>query len=145
MNCGNIQEEGLKSKIARRFFPKFDCASIPEKIDFAVKSGHHGYTCLFEQLEVEEHGRRKFSPEATAVFAAGRELWQYYHRQPGCNVNAALYDIREHFQGRDEKGKMNNSSKDKIYNELIDTLGNALDALAKKIEPKVYEYGFLPE
>ena len=41
-----------------------------------------------------------FSPEATDVMNAGRELWKYYHKQPDCNVNASLYDIREHFQGR---------------------------------------------
>ena len=43
-----------------------------------------------------------FSAEAKAVFDAGRELWIYYHQQPNCNVNASLYDIREHFQGRNE-------------------------------------------
>jgi hypothetical protein len=52
----------------------------------------------------------KFSREAAAVFSAGRELWKYYHRQPRANVNASLYDIREHFQGRNENGKMNNKS-----------------------------------
>ena len=31
-----------------------------------------------------------FSPEAQAVFNAGRELWLYYHKQPRCNVNASL-------------------------------------------------------
>ncbi len=78
-----------------------------------------------------------------AVFAAGRDLWKYYHAQPHCNVNASLYDIRNHFQGRNDKGKMNNKSTDEKYNTLIADLRNSLKVLAQKIEPKVYEYGFL--
>ena len=85
----------------------------------------------------------QFSAEANAVFDAGRELWSYYHAQPNVSVNASLYDIKEYFQGRNDKGKMNNSSTDEHYNELIGSLRSALKILAKKIEPKVYEYGFL--
>ena len=84
-----------------------------------------------------------FSAEAKSVFYIGRELWAYYHRQPNCNVNASLYDIREHFQGRDAKGKMNTRSENPHYNMLMIKLRITLKALAKKIEPKVYEYGFL--
>jgi hypothetical protein len=84
-----------------------------------------------------------FSAEAKAVFKAGKKLWTYYHAQPKCNVNASLYDIREHFQGRNEAGKMNNKSNDETYNELISHLRAALKTLAEKIEPNVYEYGFL--
>jgi hypothetical protein len=58
-------------------------------------------------------------------------------------VNAGLYDIREYFQGRNENGKMNNASEDEKYNELLANLRSALLVLAKKIEPKVYEYEFL--
>jgi hypothetical protein len=85
----------------------------------------------------------KFSDEATAVFNAGRFLWRYYHAQPNCNVNASLYDIREHFQGRNPAGKMNNKSDDTKYMSLIGDLRDKLKILAKKIEPKVYEYEFL--
>jgi hypothetical protein len=84
-----------------------------------------------------------FSSEAQAVFEAGKKLWRYYHAQPKCNVNASLYDIREYFQGRNDKGKMNNKSNDETYNELLGNLRTALKTLAKKIEPKVYECGFL--
>ena len=84
-----------------------------------------------------------FSPEAKAVFKAGRKIWTYYHSQPKCNVNASLYDIREYFQGRDANGKMNNKSNDETYNTLIADLRSALKILAAKIKPKVYEYGFL--
>jgi hypothetical protein len=58
-------------------------------------------------------------------------------------VNASLYDIREFFQGRDDKGKMKNKSDDAAYMKLIGDLRDKLKILAKKIEPKVYEYGFL--
>ncbi|TAH00055.1 MAG: hypothetical protein EAZ15_09975 [Sphingobacteriales bacterium] len=87
----------------------------------------------------------KFSDEAKLVFNAGRELWKYYHQQPNCNVNASLYDIREHFQGRNEVGKMNNKSFDETYMKLIAELRLKLKLLANKIKPKVYEYEFLKE
>ena len=86
-----------------------------------------------------------FSPEATAVFDAGRELWRYYHAQPGANPNASYYDIREHFQGRNEKGKMNPKSADETYNLLLTNLKEAMEQLRLQIVPKVYEYGFLIE
>lgn len=85
----------------------------------------------------------EFSPEAQAVFDAGLELWRYYHSKPNVDVNASLYDIREYFQGRNKQGKMNNKSSDETYNELIENLREKLKILAEKIEPKVYQYGFL--
>jgi hypothetical protein len=113
----------------------------------------NAYADLFWQLEIEnekesatswkEGRKREFSAEAQAVFDAGKELWKYYHAQPQCNVNASLYDIKEYFQGRNDKGKMNNTSADEKYSELIDNLRNKLKILAGKIAPKVYEYGFL--
>ncbi|KAB1153755.1 hypothetical protein [Flavobacterium luteum] len=84
-----------------------------------------------------------FSEEATAVFDAGRELWKYYHAQKDVNVNASLYDIREYFQGRNDKGRMNSKSNDATYSQLIANLRSKLSVLADKIKPKVYEYGFL--
>ena len=87
----------------------------------------------------------EFSEEATAVFDAGRELWKYYHAQNGVNVNASLYDIREYFQGRNDKGRMNSKSDDATYTKLIAELRSKLAILADKIKPKVYEYGFLKE
>ncbi|MCL2139616.1 MAG: hypothetical protein FWH41_08840, partial [Treponema sp.] len=88
----------------------------------------------------------KFSAEAKTVFKAGKKLWKYYHAQASATVNASLYDIREFFQGRDEKtSKMNNKSGDDTYNALINDLRAVLKLLAKKIQPKVYVYGFLKE
>lgn len=86
-----------------------------------------------------------FSEEATAVFDAGRELWKYYHAQKDVNVNASLYDIREYFQGRNDKGRMNSKSEDTVYMNLIGELRSKLTILADKIKPKVYEYEFLKE
>ncbi len=93
----------------------------------------------------------QFSPEAQAVMDAGRELWYYYmHHKDGelygaqsINVNASYYDIRRYFQGTDDKGRMNPESKDETYMRLWGNIKDALKVLAKKIEPKVYLYGFL--
>lgn len=84
-----------------------------------------------------------FSEEATAVFDAGRKLWKYYHSQEGANADASFYDIRLHFQGRNDKGRMNSDSADAQYTELLSMLRKSLKILAVKIEPKVYEYEFL--
>jgi len=103
----------------------------------------NGYSDLFEQNANDWCEKREFSTEATAVFDAGRELWRYYHSQKNANPNAAFYDIREYFQGRNEKGKMGTKSNNKTYNQLIGNLRDKMKILAKKIEPKVYEYEFL--
>ncbi|RDU60013.1 hypothetical protein CQA63_04475 [Helicobacter marmotae] len=92
-----------------------------------------------------------FSNEARAVFSAGRELWRYYHSQDfndpakPYSVNASLYDIKAYFQGYNDKGRMNPPQKaqDEHYKKLIGELNAALSELAKEIEPKIYEYGFL--
>ena len=100
---------------------------------------------LFNITEESQTTALQFSDKATNVFNAGRELWKYYHAQPNINVNASLYDIREYFQGRNEAGKMKNKSDDENYMKLITALRDSLKILAKKIEPKVYEYEFLKE
>ncbi|WP_276891341.1 hypothetical protein [Helicobacter japonicus] len=95
----------------------------------------------------------EFSAEAQEVFKAGLELWKYYHSQEfkdsanPYNPNASLYDIKAYFQGFSDKGKMNPPQKaqDSYYKDLLGTLNAALKDLAKRIEPKVYEYGFLRE
>ena len=99
----------------------------------------------------------EFSIEAKAVFNAGRELWCYYHAQDfkypqkPYNANASLYDIREYFQGCNDKPNANgkfimnppNKAKDEHYKTLYHALQDSLKALAEKIKPKIYEYGFL--
>lgn len=90
-----------------------------------------------------------FSDEAKEVLQAGKEIFKHYHTQAkdskDYNPNAALYDIKAHFQGFNDKGKMNPPQKadDEAYKERLGTLNYALKNLAKKIEVKVYEYGFL--
>ncbi len=97
--------------------------------------------------EDEKTPLQLMSAEAKAVMNAGRELWRYYHSQPYAKTNASFYDIRLYFQGTKTtpKGKeqMNATSDDAKYNELISSLRTALRKLAEKIEPKVYEHGFL--
>ena len=88
----------------------------------------------------------EFSKEAKDIFEAGRELWKYYHKHDLININASYYDIRKFFQGVDSKsGRMNNKSIDETYNKLIGNLRERMKILAKKIEPKIYEFGFLRE
>ncbi len=132
------KEVNAKSKFESNFITDFIAGKL--KIENETQD-------LFSAISVssplERVRVRKFSEEATTVFNAGRNLWKYYHAQPNANVNASLYDIREHFQGRNDKGKMNNKSNDETYMKLITELRSALKVLAKKIEPKVYEYGFL--
>ena len=88
---------------------------------------------------------RQFSKEATDVFNSGRELWKYYHAQKDINVNASLYDIREYFQGRNDKGRMNSRSNDEKYTGLISDLRQKLNFLADKIKPRIYELDFLKQ
>ena len=86
----------------------------------------------------------KFSKEAKDIFEAGRELWKYYHKHDLININSSYYDIRKFFQGVDSKsGRMNNKSIDETYNKLIGNLRERMKILSKKIEPKIYEFGFL--
>lgn len=87
-----------------------------------------------------------FSQEAKAVLEAGKELYKYYYSKPHIKKeanNASFYDIRAAFQGIGTSGKMNPTSTDEKYNELIADLRAKQKLLAKKIQPKVYEYGFL--
>jgi len=99
---------------------------------------------IFEPPKVENGTKCKFSKEAQDVFDVGKELWKYYHSQKNINVNASLYDIREHFQGRNQKtNRMNNASTDQEYNELMRVLREKLKILADKIAEKVYLHQFL--
>ncbi|WP_232725244.1 hypothetical protein [Helicobacter pylori] len=113
----------------------------------------------------KENKPLEFSPSASKVFDAGREIYHYYHTQDFTNrpynanaslynanaslynANASLYDIKEFFQGRNAQGKLNPpvKAKDTYYKQLYANLQDALKDLAKEIQPKVYEYGFLRE
>ncbi|WP_120908614.1 hypothetical protein [Helicobacter pylori] len=99
----------------------------------------------------KENKPLKFSPSASKVFDAGREIYRYYHTQDFTNrpynANASLYDIKEFFQGRNAQGRLNSpdKAKDEYYKQLYANLKNALKDLAEEIQPKVYKYGFLRE
>jgi hypothetical protein len=126
------QEVSAKEKFESNFMIKFINGKLKkDKNSDLFRTKTHRTTPLI------------FSIEAIAVFDSGRKLWKYYHKQPNCNVNASLYDIRLHFQGRNEAGKMNNKSSDETYMSLISDLREKLRQLANKIEPKVYKYEFL--
>ncbi|MCR2095768.1 hypothetical protein [Campylobacter upsaliensis] len=92
-----------------------------------------------------------FSDEAKEVLQAAKELFKHYHEQAkdekNYNPNTALYDIKAHFQGFNDKGKMNPPQKaqDEAYKDKLGELNYTLKNLAKKIEVKVYEYEFLLE
>ncbi|GAA8658506.1 hypothetical protein KYTH85_14970 [Helicobacter pylori] len=99
----------------------------------------------------KENKPLEFSQSALNVFRAGKEIYRYYHTQDFTNLpynaNASLYDIKEFFQGRNAQGKLNlpAKAKDEYYKQLYANLQDALKDLAKEIQPKVYEYGFLRE
>ncbi len=99
----------------------------------------------------KENKPLKFSPCTRKVFDAGKEIYRHYHTQafasPHYNANASLYNIKEFFQGRNAQGKLNlpAKAKDGYYKQLYANLQDALKDLAKEIQPKVYEYGFLRE
>lgn len=141
------QEVNAQAKFASNFMTDFMKGKIKQEV---------AKTSLFDEAQTTEQKPLVFSPEATAVFDAGRALWKYYHAHPSTgsgvagelktyNANASLYDIREYFQGRNDKGRMNSKSDDARYMELIGALRAKLSDLANKIKPKVYEYGFLKE
>ncbi|WQW10607.1 hypothetical protein KVK65_06575 [Helicobacter pylori] len=105
---------------------------------------------LFDSSK-KEREPLEFSENALSVLNAGREIYRYYHAQDftnhDYNANVSLYDIKEFFQGRNAQGKLNlpAKAKDEYYKQLYANLQDALKDLAKEIQPKVYEYGFLRE
>lgn len=129
--------------------------------DFAPAKSRNDETLPFDKKEIQANTQNfiptkplEFSKEAQEVFSAGLALWRYYHAQAKASDkylnDASLYDIKEYFQGRGEtingkKGKMNARSEDTHYNDLIAQLRIALQNLADKITPKIYEYEFLLE
>ena len=131
------QEVDAPERFASNFMTNF--------IKGKIKPMEEGHQRIFNQdnLNLIPSAPLVFSSEAQSVFNAGQELWRYYMKQKNINPNASLYDIREYFQGRNEKGKMNNSSNDETYTKLISNLREKLKILAEKITPKVFEYGFL--
>jgi hypothetical protein len=119
---------------------KFDSNFMSQFIKGKLKSSGNNDIFGKEKLHSEP---LEFSSQAQAVFDAGRAVWQYYFSKYDCDVNAGFYDIKEYFQGRNDKGKMNNKSEDAQYTILLNALKESLKILSREIEPKIYEYGFL--
>ncbi len=127
------QEVNAQDKFDSNFMTDFIAGKLKDDKD----------SMLFKNKKITKKTKLEFSQEAKKVFKSGKELWIYYHSQPNCNVNASLYEIREYFQGRSKNGRMNSKSKDEKYTNLITNLRDNLKILSNKIEPKIYEYGFL--
>ncbi|MDR0926381.1 MAG: hypothetical protein LBO69_01270 [Ignavibacteria bacterium] len=146
------KEVGSEDKFASDFMVKFikQRATTTAGLQVENNSGELQYEPVgvqnFEPLQSNPIG---FSTEAKALFTAGREFWRYYHDKRKNDVmapaDASLYDIREYFKGRNEKGRMNTKSDDLHFNELDHDLREMVKLLAIKIKPKIYEYGFLLE
>ncbi|MGL2858874.1 hypothetical protein ACQKAM_06150, partial [Helicobacter pylori] len=87
----------------------------------------------------KENKPLKFSPSASKVFDAGKEIYRHYHAQDltnhDYNANVSLYDIKEFFQGRNAQGRLNSpaKAKDEYYKQLYANLQDALKDLAKEI------------
>ncbi|EAK0961867.1 hypothetical protein A0Z00_02850 [Campylobacter upsaliensis] len=123
------------------------------KISNKKKKGQQEFNFQSDELEKTFIPTKPliFSDEAKEVLQAAKELFKHYHEQAkdetNYTPNAALYDIKAHFQGFNDKGKMNSPQKadDEYYKQKLGELNYALKNLAKKIEVKVYEYEFLLE
>lgn len=153
------KEVGAKEAFESHFMHDFIKGKIKqdsktqEKIEVKGKQGGFKNEDLYIIKPLIPTKPLEFSEEAQEVFKAGLELWKYYHSQEfkdskkPYNPNASLYDIKAHFQEFNDKGKMNPPAKaqDSYYKDSIGALNLALLNLAKRIEPKVYEYGFLME
>lgn len=123
-----------KEKFASNFMSDFLTGKTKFNPDYQLFNEKNS---SFNNLKLE------FSHESKQVFDYGLKLYKYYHQYQSTNVNASLYEIREFFQGRNTDGRMNSKSDDHIYVELIEGLRNKLKQLQLKIQPKIYNHGFL--
>ncbi|EMJ2167879.1 hypothetical protein V7J68_000356 [Campylobacter upsaliensis] len=146
----------LELNAAEAFESHFMLEFIQGKIKISNKKKKGQQEFNFQSDELEDTfiptKPLEFSREAKEVFKAAKELFKHYHEQAkddetSYTPNAALYDIKAHFQGFNDKGKMNSPQKadDEYYKQKLGELNYALKNLAKKIEVKVYEYEFLLE
>ena len=119
----------------------FDSHFMADVLSGKIKATESGILAYDETFIFD--GELLFSDLARRVLESGKALWQYYHQQPKANPNASFYEIKEHFKGRDEQGKMNKTSADQIYNDLLRDLSQNLKILSNQIAEKVYDYGFL--
>ena len=118
------------------------------KVGIEIRSGGDHLELNFDESKdnSKEYDPVIISSEANKVLTSGEKVWAYYAEKVntfGGNHNASLYDIKEYFKGRDEKGRMNSKSEGEYFNSLMEDLRLAMQELCKAIVPKVYSYGFL--
>ena len=133
-------EIGLKAPMKSHFMQEF--------IHDFIKGERKVEQNLFRAQEViEDRHTVTMSEHAQAVMDAGKAVWTYYvqtwQQRGGGSPDASLYDIKEYFKGRNDDGKMKSTSDDEQFNALMERLRINMQALAKHIEPKVFDYGFL--
>ena len=133
------QEVNAKEKFHSNFMSNYINGKLKTEQTFGSLFDDNSKTGGYENKPLE------FSDEAIAVFDTGRELWKYYHSQQNINVDANLYEMKEYFQGRSDKGILKSKSSDEKYTKLITYLRESLNLLADKIKPKIYEYEFLKD
>ena len=141
-----FEESAVKAK------EPFQSHLLNDFINGKIKSNENS----FIQKEIDDFIPKQkivFSKEAQEVLNNGKALFAFYHSQifndpkKPYQPNASLYDIKEFFQGRNAKGKMNPPAKceNKEYKILLKNLNESLKNLGDKIIPKIFEYGFLKE
>lgn len=137
-------------------YDEMNCKNAPDS-DFMVqylKDFQKGKYQITTPTNLEKNSKNlvgksnlkiEFSAQAKDVLNAGKNLFKYYHEQTNSEFpNASLYDIKKYFQGVSAKtGRVNSKSNNEKYNDLLETLKDALQILAQNIEIKVYEYEFL--
>ena len=141
-------EVGIKNGFDSHFMQDFIRDFTKGKMGVKPQSNGNNIEIDFGGVTVQSKGFEPvaMSDEATQVMTSGKRIWAYYAEKIavlGGNHNASLYDIKEYFKGRDEKGRMNSKSEDERFNELMDDLRVSMQSLCKAIVPKIYSYGFL--
>lgn len=134
------EEVGAKERFKSHFMTDFIGGRLGDNNSSALFSGEEVRPQPFPTGQTPI----AFSPEAQYLFEVGRKLWLYYHSMPDADPNASYYDIRDYFQGRNDKGEMNAKSDDATYTCLVSNLRKAVDYLGShKIASRVYLHGFL--
>ena len=162
-SADGLEWNGRKWSIVNHFIPfTEEEVNAPDRFesDFMVRYLENVKLCKCENMEASNtqldvgcfhnstishfHNR---SPEASAVLAAGREIWREYF----CRFSSFDYSIREKFKlNRPDVGWYQIRQALKAYGESAEgrptdfsKFESAYRALADKLRPKVYEYGFL--
>ena len=128
------QEIGAKDCFKSRFMSNFIKGALADNQEIL----------LFSETDKSQTAI-SFSKEAEEVMKAGKEIYKYYHSQESSIPDASFYDIKLFFQGRNNKGVMNQDSSDSEYMKLLNILKTSTKQLAQKIALSVYKYGFLKQ